>query len=70
MIMGNLLGARSLLAHAMATTSDPDAPAVTDETECRTGGAVGMNHTTVVPRNFDRETTDCPRCGRPLGEHE
>ncbi|WP_161973145.1 hypothetical protein [Halostella litorea] len=54
----------------MATTSDPDAPAVTDETECRTGGAVGMNHTTVVPRNFDRETTDCPRCGRPLGEHE
>ncbi|WP_162991530.1 hypothetical protein [Halostella salina] len=52
----------------MATTSDPD-PTVGPGDECRTDETVGMNHTTVVPRNFDRETTDCPRCGRPLADH-
>jgi len=54
----------------MATTSDVDTPAVPDEDQCRKDREVGMNHTTVVPRNFDREATDCPRCGRPLADHE
>ncbi len=66
--MGNLLRVGAQRTDAMATTSDPD-PTVGPGDECRTDETVGMNHTTVVPRNFDRETTDCPRCGRPLADH-
>ncbi|WP_168192901.1 MULTISPECIES: hypothetical protein [Halostella] len=54
----------------MATTSDVDAHGAPDESDARSGDNVGMNHPTVVPENFDLETTDCPRCGRPLADHE
>ena len=30
----------------------------------------GIDHTTVVPENFDPETTSCPRCGKLLADHE
>jgi len=30
---------------------------------------VGVDHPTVVPANFDPESTTCPECGRPLSEH-
>ena len=31
--------------------------------------AVGLDHPTVVPANFDREERTCPDCGRPIEDH-
>jgi len=59
----------ALLSTAMATTDDVDAHGTPDDTDGRSAESVGMNHTTVVPQNFDPETTDCPHCGRPLADH-
>ncbi len=70
MIMSNFLRVGPLISNTMATTSDVDAHGAPDESDARSGDNVGMNHPTVVPENFDLETTDCPRCGRPLADHE
>lgn len=69
MIMSNLLRVGTLRSIAMATTSNVDARGTPDESDGRSADDVGMNHPTVVPENFDLETTDCPRCGRPLADH-
>ena len=49
-------------SHTMAT-SNAD---VSDANERN----AGIDHTTVVPENFDPETTSCPRCGKLLADHE